>query len=205
MDSPLARLQHHDIAWHQRVTPPHTEILTSANFVVRRAAFEASGGFPPMQVDEDYVFGARLARIGRVRFDPAILVGHRFRTAWAAYLRQQRSWARGIPEMYARAPRLLARPQSFRRGRISLELGLLIAAGAAAVAAPLLGGPLSAAAAAAGLFGWDACGAAFRRHLRDVGETGLPVRRYLFLRDLAWLAGLAEGCLRLPAALSPRR
>lgn len=192
-DSPLARLQHHDIAFHQAPTPRYVEVITTANLVVRRGAFEAAGGFPPMRVDEDYVFGARLARVGRIRWDPEIRVGHRFRSSWRAYLRQQRAWARGIPEMYARAPRLLFVPQSFRRRRVALELGLLLATPVALAVHPL--------AALLPAAGWDLCGAAFRRHLASAGCRGLPVRRFLLLRDLAWLVGLAEGLALLPRAL----
>lgn len=196
VESPLARLQHEDIVFHQEATPRHVEVLTTANCAVRRAAFEACGGFPEMPVDEDYVFGAALARHGRILWDDSIRVRHRFRSTWGAYLRQQRAWARGIPEMYARAPRLLVKPQSFRRGRILVELGLLAVALSAGALLPLR--PLAAALVLAGAGGaWDAAGAAFRRRV-----GGLPVRRYLLLRDLAWLWGLAEGVTaRLPAVL----
>lgn len=191
--APLARLQYFDIVWNQQPTPTYLEVVTSANLGVRREAFERAGGFPEMDVNEDYVFGCRLARLGRVRFEREIRVGHRFRDRWWAYFRQQRSWTRGVPEMYLRAPRLLAVPQSFRRQWILLDLALLGVAVAGLVAAPFW--PWSLAPAAAAALGWNASGVPFRRFLAASGAAELPARRFHLVRNAAWLLGLGEGLL----------
>jgi hypothetical protein len=189
--SPLEQLQYWDIAWNQEPTPTFVEVLTSANFGVPKAVFEQVGGFPAMEVNEDYVFGSRLARMGRVRFDREIRVGHRFRTRWKNYFLQQRSWAKGIPEMYLKAPLLLVVPQSFRRSRIVLDLlstatgilGLLLTPiWPAAFLGTLAGGSL-----------WWLSTREFAQYLRKQGVGPLPARRFHLVRNLAWLWGLAEG------------
>lgn len=189
--SPLEQLQYWDIAWNQEPTPTYVEVLTSANFGVPKAVFEQVGGFPAMEVNEDYVFGSRLARMGRVRFDREIRVGHRFRTRWKDYFLQQRSWAKGVPEMYLKAPRLLVVPQSFRRSRIVLDLlstatgilGLLLTPiWPAAFLGTLAGGSL-----------WWLSTREFAQYLRKQGVGPLPARRFHLVRNLAWLWGLAEG------------
>lgn len=197
--SHLEKLQSFDIAWNQEPTPTYVEVLTSANFGVPRRVFEAVGGFPEMDVNEDYVFGSRLARLGRVRFDREIRVGHRFRTRWKDYFFQQRSWARGIPEMYVKAPRLLVVPQSFRRSRIVSDL-LLLSATLAALPIGLLW-PLALLASPLCAGCWVLRTRPFLAYLAQQGEPHLPAIRFHFVRNVAWLWGLSEGVLLLPFRL----
>ncbi len=189
--SPLEQLQYWDIAWNQEPTPTYVEVLTSANFGVPKAVFEQVGGFPAMDVNEDYVFGSRLARIGRVRFDREIQVRHRFRTRWKDYFLQQRSWAQGIPEMYLKAPRLLVVPQSFRRSRIVLDLLWIGTAILGLLVIPFWPPALLATLAASAL--WLLSTQEFASYLASQGFSHLPARKFHLVRNLAWLWGLAEG------------
>lgn len=220
VDTPLARLQLHDIQWHQEPLPDYVQVLTSANMGVRRAAFIASGGFPDLVVDEDYVFGARVSKHGRIRWASRIRVKHLFRTRWRDYLRQQFRWAEYIPLMYAEAPELLGAEQSFRRNTIAVELTglILVGIGAAFSTAALLQFPfilpelpsigvkLALACAAIGMSLWVATAFQFSRWLKARGNHDLPVLRYMLLRDAVWLAGLAWGSVRhLPSILNRLR
>jgi hypothetical protein len=217
VETPLARLQLLDILWHQEPLPDYVTVLTSANMGVRRAAFRASGGFPALSANEDYVFGARVAAVGRIRWAARIRVRHLFRTRWRDYLRQQFHWAEYIPIMYAEAPELWAVEQSFRRGAIAVELtGMILIGfgaglGATGICANLsapsdfgsLGVIVAAASLATGIAVWSQGVIRFRGWLVARNGGLLPVVRYMFSRDIAWLSGLAWGVIRhLPSIIA---
>lgn len=78
------------------------------NFVARRTALEAVGGFPEDSVTEDIVLSARLSGQGwGLVYDPTPLADGLGPEDPRSYLRQQRRWAVGCLDLLLRRPGLL--------------------------------------------------------------------------------------------------
>lgn len=184
----------------ERVVPGRPPVLhdfCAGNVSLRRADFEASGGFDPAFTGyggEDYELGYRLLGRG-VEFVPdrGARAHHHHDATIAGVLRKTRQEAHGDLILVAKHPEL------HRTVRMSRPMrGPIVLVARAALQAPWLADPLVAIGAR--LLGW--LQAASHRHLWLRGFKGL--RTYAYWRGVRDALGSWDGLQRFRAAAPPR-
>lgn len=192
-----------ELRWRRRAMVADVDTASGANLAVRKALFEAVGGFPAdldYASTEDLVLTLRLSRRAPLRWLPHNGVGHHFREDVPTYLRQQFNFARPTPAVYAAHRALLtAHSHHPRSGFVAIPGAALLTLGAVCVPAP----PVAVAAAGAGLLLMLGPELPFLRWLAGQASPGFAARAagLIVLRDLAWLGGVARGVAELPSAL----
>jgi len=106
--------------------PTMVNCFTTANFAIRRAAFELADGFPPMRIGEDLVLGYRLCKLGiEVLWQPALTVQQNFRPTLMKYFQQQANWSAGVLKISLVYPEVHFLKWPVRRGTLNMQLGIL--------------------------------------------------------------------------------
>lgn len=174
--------------------------FVSANFAIRKAVFDAVGGFPPLRIGEDLLLGLRLRRAGHgVLWDPDLRVSQSFRETPAAYARQQRAWSAGAFHLHLLHPEIPHLVWSVRRGSFATQLALhalFLVSLPGAVLVPAFW-PLPVLAAG-GLLGLNLSFLREVAQARSAAEAAAAFLAVWWVRNSAWGWGIAATAVRHP-------
>jgi len=228
-DSPAGCFGFYELAYRRRDMPAIIDSASGANCVVRRADFEAVGGFPeyylsarkPIEtqraasIAEDselaYLLTQRGATIRWTRENDA---AHHFRPSWRAYFRQQSSYARAIVRSCFRFPGKLRQKGVYRGEPVLPQLALVSLTILAPVLAVLglLNGTGAVALSLLALIGFVGFHRGFLQflHRKRPALNWIQGIAVLYLCRVCWvwgvLTGLWDGAsMRLSQAIWGRR
>lgn len=175
--------------------------FVTANFAIRTTVFEKAGGFPPLWIAEDLIFGYRLKLLGyHALWLYDLEVAQDFRPSLAKYVKQQAEWMEHIFVLTLRYPGLQFMRWSVRKGGPALQGGIegLLLASLPVVA--IVGGSTIAVPAAL-LVTLVALNWPFLRFVRRQSSLLRAAQVFVAVvavRNPAWLMGVGRGFLRQP-------
>ncbi len=214
-DAPAAHFAFREVEFRRARLPTYIDSSTGSNCVVRRAAFDAVGGYPEYYIDakagsdtaEKAVATAEDSELGflftqqdrKIVWSQDNPVGHYFRDTWPGYFRQQMSYSRHLMISLFRYPAKLKQGGIYASESVVPQLLAIIA---------MLLAPLAIVAGLPGLLAFVAieatCVLFFRlthRELLAHFEATLPdyslprAMTALIVCRFFWLSGIAVGLL----------